>query len=276
MRLKREHVDFALLVGVHVLTVVVFFSSGLGVRIFGLFVLLQLSTMLLVYCGAALFTKPESSVSDRETVVPAVPSDWIDRRFDADSELSVPHLPPLNLKNLRFVAPSFLLGLVLTTGMGAALTVEGAFIVRSQGSGGPPLTDLFQQFVVFKKPLVALTGALLIAAELVRFYRCHVATGRYRQWTAHMMLTPLVKYSLLTPFVSFLFMLYAILTLVIVGLGATSLVGNSLELWIAILLTSGVVLKLAIEWGRVCGERQLGVTTGGRLVAYFIPTPPNE
>lgn len=60
--------------------------------------------------------------------------------------------------------------------------------------------------------------------------------------------------------------------------GAASLVGDSLgrTLWVAILFTSGIVLKLAIEWGRVCGERQLDVPTGARLVAYFTPTPPND
>ncbi|MFC7057414.1 hypothetical protein [Halovenus salina] len=278
MEVEDEHVDFGLLVGVHVLAVAVLFTSDLGVHVSGLFVLLQLSTMLFLYCGAALFTEPESSVADRETVVPAGPSDWIDRRFDADSGLSVPRLPPLNLKNLRFVVPSFLLGLVLATGIGAALTVEGGFSGKSRGSGGASLTELFQQFVVFKKPLVALAGILLIAAESVRFYRCHVATGRYRQWTTHMMLTPLVQYLSLAFFVSFFFALYAVLTLLTFAIGAASIVGDSLgrTLWIALLLTSGLVLKLAIEWGRVRGERQLDVPTGSRLVAYFTPTPPND
>ena len=240
-------------------------------------ILLQLSTILLLYCGAALFTEPESSVADRETIVPAGPSDWIDRRFDADSRLSVLCLPPLNLKNLRFVVPSFLLGLVFATEIGAALTVEGGFTGRSRGSGGASLTALFQQFVAFKEPLVVLTGILLIAVELVRFYRCHVATGRYRQWTAHMMLTPLVQYLSLAFFVGFLFMLYAMLMLVIFGVGVAPLVGDSLgrTLWVASVFASGIVVKLAIEWGRVCGERQLDVTTGSRFVAYFTPTPPN-
>lgn len=276
MELGDEHVDFALLASVHVLAVAVYFVSDLGIRIFGLLVLLEFLIILLLYCGAALFTDPEPSVADRETIVPAGPSNWIDSRFDRNSRLSFPRLPPLHLKNLRFVVPSFLLGLLLATGIGAALTVDGGFSGRSRGSGGASLTAVFQQFVVFEEPLVVLTGTLLIVAEVARFYRCHVATGRYRQWTTHMMLTPLVQYLSLALFVSFLFVLYTVLTLLTFGIGVASLVGDSLgrTLWVVVVLASGIVVKLAIEWGRVCGERQLDVTTGSRLTKYFTPTPP--
>lgn len=275
MELGDEHVEFSLLAGVHILAVGVYFVSDPGTRFFGLLALLEFCIILLLYCGAALFTEPEPSVADRETIVPAGPSNWIDRRFDCDSRLSFSRLPPVNLKNLRFVVPSFLLGLLAATAIGAALTVEGGF-GRSR-SGGASLTTVFQQFVVFTDPLVVFTGTLLIVAEVVRFYRCHVATGRYRQWTTHMMLTPLVHYLLLAMFVSFLFVLYTMLTLLIFGVGVASLVGDSLgrTLWVVVVLASGIVVKFAIEWGRICGERQLDVTTGSRLIKYFTPTPPN-
>jgi hypothetical protein len=131
---------------------------------------------------------------------------------------------------------------------------------------------------VFEESLVVLTGTLFVVAEVARFYRCHIATGQYKQWTTHMMLTPLVQYLSLAFYVSFLFVLYTVLSLLIFGIGVASLVGDSLgrALWVVVVLASGFVVKLAIEWGRVCGERQLDVTTGSRLSKYFTPTPPND
>jgi hypothetical protein len=275
--MRDEYVDFALLAGVHGLAVAVYLVSDLGIRVLGLFIFIELLTMLLLYCGAALFTEPESNVNDRETVAPAGPSYWFDRRFDADSRLSLGSLPPLRLKNLRFVVPSFLLGLLVVTGVGGALTLGEGLGGRSRASGFS-LAEFFRQFAVFGEPLVAITSTLVIAAEGARFYRCHVTTGRYREWTTHMMLTPLVQYLFLALWASFLFVLYTILIFVVLGLGVAPIVGDSLGRTLSegVVLVTGLVVKLGIEWGRVCGERELDVSFGSWVTEYFTPTPPDR
>jgi hypothetical protein len=275
IELGAERIDFAILSSASVVAVAAYLGFDVGTRVLGVWIVLDLLTPVLLYGGAAVVTTPERDVRTRERVVPAGPVGWIDERFDADSRLSLPLLPPAYPKNLRFVVPTLLLLLVPVLGVGGALTVDG-WAVGRRGAGAP-VTALFEQFVVFGRPVVAVVGAVVVLAQAGRFYRCHVATGRYERWTTHMMLELQVTYTLLYAFGVVLFVLYAMLLLVIVGLGVGTAVGDATgsTTWLVLVLTTGVAVKFAFEWSRVRGERRRNVGVDS-FTANFAPTPPDR
>jgi hypothetical protein len=142
---------------------------------------------------------------------------------------------------------------------------------------GAPVTALFGQFVVLGRPFVAVIGALVVLAQVYRFYRCHVTTGRYRRWTTHMMLELQVMYALLYAFAVVLFVLFAMVLLLSTAVGAAPVVGDSIArtAWLAVVVVTGVAVKLAFEWSRVRGERQQDVAADS-FTANFVPTPPER
>ena len=244
-----------------------------GSRVLGVWVLLDLATPFLLYSGAAMVTTPERDVRARERVVPAGPVNRLDAWFDADSRVSLPGLPPIYLRNLRFVLPTVLLLLVPVLGVGGGLTVEGWGLGRRAGGS---VTGFVDQFGAFQRPLVAVVGATVVLAQAVRFYRCHVTTGRYERWTTHMMLEVQVQYVLWYAFLTVLFVLYAILALALVGVGLGPFVSDALgrTIWLGTVFPTGLLVKFAFERSRVRGERQLNVADDS-FTANFVPTPPD-
>jgi hypothetical protein len=273
-----ERVDFALLAVPTVAAAAAVLAFDLGVRAVGLWVLVELSTTLVLYCGTAMVTSPEEDVRTRERVGPPGPIGWVDSCFDADSRVSLPFLPPVSPRNLRFVVPTLLLSLVPVLGVSGALAAEGwGFEGRRGRGGGPSVLALFAQFVAFEQPAVAAVGALVAGAHVLRFYRCHVATGQYEEWTTHMLLDVQGTYTVLYSFSVVAFVLYAILSLVVVGVAARGVVGDATgrAVWLALVAGSAVLAKLAFEWSRVRGERRPGLTDGS-FTANFAPTPPDR
>lgn len=272
--MEDRKIDFAILASVHVLALAASLALGVGFRALGLWVFVELATVLVLYSGTALFTRPEPDIHRRERVVPAGPVDRIDEWFDADAQVSLPMLPSAYPKNLRFVLPTVFLLLVPVLGIGGALTVEGWGLGRRAGGS---VTAFFAQFGAFQRPLVAVIGTLITLAQAGRFYRCHVATGRYNRLTTHMMLEMQVQYVLWYTFLTVLFVLYAVLTLVVIGVGVGPFVGDSAgrTVWLAVVLSTGCLVKFVFEWSRIRGERQPNVADDS-FTANFSPTPPDR
>jgi len=273
VEVKAERVDVSILAAATAVVGGASLAFDVQGSVLGMWVFLDLATPFLLYSGVAMTTTPERNVATRERVVPAGPVAQLDAWFDAESRVSFPFLPPIYPKNLRFVLPTFLLLLVPVLGIGGGLAVEGWGIGRRAGGS---VTALVDQFGVFQRPLVAVIGIIVVLAQAGRFYRCHVTTGRYKQWTTHMLLEVQVQYVLWYAFLTILFVLYAILTFVLVGQGVGPFVSDALgrTIWLATVLPMGLLVKVAFERSRVRGERQLDVGDDS-FTANFSPTPPD-
>jgi hypothetical protein len=269
--MKAERLDFSLILAVSAIVVGSYFILNVEPRVLGLWVFLDLLTSFLLYSGAAMMTIPEQNVRARERVVPAGPVSRIDEWFDVDSQVSLPFLPSIYPKNLRFVLPTVFLLLIPVFGIGGALTVEGWGFGRRAGGD---ITELFAQFEILQRPLVATIGILIVLAQIGRFYRCHVTTGQYKRWTTHMMLEVGIQYMLWYSLLTILFVLYAILTLVVLGFGIGPFVSDATGqmIWLTVLVLTGFLIKLAFERSRIRGERQLD-TSVDSFTSNFSPTP---
>jgi hypothetical protein len=189
--------------------------------------------------------------------------------------VSLPLLPAVYPKNLRFVVPTLLLISIPVLGVGGALTVEGWGFGRR--AAGAPVTALFAQFSMFGRPLVAAVGAVVVLAQGYRFYRCHLTTGRYKRWTTHMLLEVQVTYALIYAFGLVLFVLFVVLLLLLAAFGVAPVVGEPVARtgWLAAVVATGVAAKLTFEWSRVNGERRQDVADDS-FTANFRPTPPDH
>lgn len=269
--MRAERIDLSIVSAVSVVAVGAFFAFDLDVRVLGLWVFLDVLTSFLLYSGAAMITVPERDVRTRDRVVPAGPVGRIDEHFDADSRINLSFLPSIYPKNLRFVLPTVLLLLVPVFGIGGALAVEGWGFGRRAGGS---ITGLFAQFETLRRPLVAVVGGLIVLAQIGRFYRCHVASGRYTRWTTHMMLEAGIQYVLWYALLTILLALYAMVTLVVLGFGIGPFVSDATgrTVWLAVLVSTALLVKLAFERSRIRGERQLDVDDDS-FTSNFSPTP---
>ena len=269
--MQAERIDFLIIAAVSAIVGGAYSILDVELRVLGMWVFLDLLTSFLLYSGAAMITMPERDVRTRERVVPAGPVNRIDEWFGVDSQISLPFLPSIYPKNLRFVLPTAFLLLIPVFGVGGALTADGWGLGRRAGGS---VTELFAQFHVLQQPLVAIIGTLVVLAQVGRFYRCHAATGRYKRWTTHMMLEVGIQYILWYALLAILLALYAILTLVIFGFGIGPFVSDATGrmIWLTALLLTALLTKLAFEWSRVRGERQLNIADNS-FTSNFSPTP---
>lgn len=267
-----EHVDLVLVTAVIIVVGAGYFLVDVGLRIVGLWVFVDVLTSLCLYSGVAMVTTPESDVRSRDRVVPAGPVARIDEWFNTDAQIELPALPPIYPANLRFVLPTVLLLLIPVLGVGGTLTVEGWGIGRRSGGS---VTALVAQFGAFQRPLVAIIGAVVVLGQVGRFYRCHVVTGRYTRWTTHMLLESQIQYILWYSFLLIVVAVVAILAFLIAAVGIEPVVSTSIArtLWLGVVFSTAVGLKLAFEWSRIRGERQL-TDSDESFTANFAPTPP--
>ena len=247
--MQAERIDFLIIAAVSAIVGGAYSILDVELRVLGMWVFLDLLTSFLLYSGAAMITMPERDVRTRERVVPAGPVNRIDEWFGVDSQISLPFLPSIYPTNLRFVLPTAFLLLIPVFGVGGALTVDGWGLGRRAGGS---VTELFAQFHVLQQPLVAIIGTLVVLAQVGRFYRCHAATGRYKRWTTHMMLEVGIQY--------------------ILGIGPFVSDATGRMIWLTVLLLTALLTKLAFEWSRVRGERQLNIADNS-FTSNFSPTP---
>lgn len=266
-----EHVDFVLLAAVAIVVGGAYLLVDVSVRVLGLWVFLDVLTPLLLYSSVAMVTTPESDVRARDRVVPAGPVARIDDWFDTGTRFSLPFVPPIYPTNLRLVLPTVLLLLIPVLGVGGSLTVEGWGIGRRSGGS---VTALVAQFVAFQRPVVALVGGVVVLGQSSRFYRCHIATGRYKRWTTHMLLESQIQYVLWYSFLTIVFAVFVSVAFV-VTLGVSPVVSEAVArtVFLGVVCSTAVLLKLAFEWNRVRGERQLNASDES-FTANFSPSPP--
>jgi hypothetical protein len=102
--MNAERIDFSILASAPAVAAGASLAYEVSIRALGTWILLDLLTPVLLYGGTATVTTPERDVRTRERIVPAGPVGWLDERFDADSRVSLPLLPSVYPKNLRFVS----------------------------------------------------------------------------------------------------------------------------------------------------------------------------
>jgi hypothetical protein len=155
--------------------------------------------------------------------------------------------------------------------VGSGLATDGGI---GRGSGGTT-SELIAAFAVFDRPVVAAVGATVALAQVARFYRCHVATGRYDRLTAYMVLDMQTTYLLVYIFGLFPSAVYLLVTLVTSGVLVSPVVGDSAArvVWPVGAAGGVTAAKLLLERVRTRGERRSGVG-GGDPTTRLTPTPP--
>ncbi|MEZ3145405.1 hypothetical protein [Halobaculum sp. MBLA0143] len=268
-----EQIDFVILAVPVALAVVTAVVLDAGISVVGVWLFLDLATVWLLYGGVAMVTKPEETVQARGNLFLPGPVGWIDDRFGADSRVSLPGMPSIYPKNLRFAVPVSILMSIVVLGVGTGVATDGGLGRRSGGT----VSELLGALAVLERPAVAVVGAAVVLAQVARFYRSHVATGRHERLTAYMVLDMQVTYMLLYAFGLFPFAVFVFVT----GLVADSLVASAigeltaLLLWVVVAAVTGGAAKLVLERSRVRGERRPGLD-GEESTARLSPTPPPE
>jgi hypothetical protein len=269
--MDAEQIDFGVLAVPVVLVVVTSLVFDLAITVVGIWIFVELVTVWLLYGGLALVTRPETAVRERGALFLPGPVDWIDERFDADRQLSLPGVPPVYPKNLRFAVPTALLTAIGVLGVGSGLATDGGIGWRSGGS----TSELIAAFAVFDRPVVAAVGAIIVVAQIARFYRCHVATGRYERLTEYMVLDMQATYMLIYIFGLFPSAIYLLVTLVTSEFVFSPVLGESTAqaVWPVVAAGGLGAAKLLLERYRTRGERRSGLD-GDDSTTRLTPTPP--
>ena len=266
-----EQIDFGILAVPVVLAAVASLVFDLAITVVGLWIFVDLVTVWLLYGGLAMVTRPETAVRERGALFLPGPVDWIDERFDADRQLSLPGVPPVYPKNLRFAVPTALLMAIGVLGVGAGLATDGGIGWRSGGS----TSELIAAFAMFDRPVVAAVGAIVVVAQIARFYRCHVVRGRYERLTAYMVLDMQATYMLIYIFGLFPVAIYLLATLLASELLVSPIVSDptAQAVWSVVAVGGVAAGKLLLERYRTRGERRSEVG-GGDPTTRLTPTPP--
>jgi|GEM_PF-2420451 len=269
-----ERVDFAILAVPTVLVVSTVVVLDVGLRVVGVWLFLDLATVWLLYGGVAMVTKPEGNVEARGNLFLPGPVGWIDSRFGTDSRLSLPGGLSVYPKNLRFVVPVLLLMSILVLGVGSGIAAENGGLGRNSGG---TVSGLIDALVVLERPVVAAVGAVLVLAQVARFYRCHVATGRHERLTAYVVLDMQVTYLLVYGFGLFPLFIAVIAVVAVVELLVAPGIAESAPQfsWVVVGATGGGIAKLVLERARVRGERRPGLDDE-TATTRLSPTPPPE
>ncbi|GAB7020670.1 hypothetical protein [Halostagnicola bangensis] len=273
--MKEQKIEFAAIALATVLPIVAYFLLELPGTAIALLYVFEAMTVLLLYTGLTMFAKPESHLEERERIVPAGPLGFVDRRFGENPRRIVRSIPPVYLKNLRFVLPTTGGMLVLLIGVGGAVTVEGWGLGRARSGGGGNVMDFFAQFSMFEIPAVIIIALFIGFTHFITFYRYYFATGRYQELTAHMALEIQVKYAILYFFMYVLFFLYAVATAVVLTSTLPAVMSQSAAggVSLVVLVGSFIALKWAFEWSRFRGERHPSLDDDS-FTSNFSPTPP--
>jgi hypothetical protein len=90
-----------------------------------------------------------------------------------------------------------------------------------------------------------------------------------------MLLESQIQYILWYSFLLIVVAVVAILAFLIAAVGIEPVVSTSIArtLWLGVVFSTAVGLKLAFEWSRIRGERQL-TDSDESFTANFAPTPP--
>ncbi len=269
--MDAEQIDFGVLAVPVVLVVVTSLVFDLAITVVGIWIFVELVTVWVLYGVLALVTRPETAVRERGALFLPGPVDWIDERFDADRQLSLPGVPPVYPKNLRFAVPTALLTAIGVLGVGSGLATDGGIGWRSGGS----TSELIAAFAVFDRPVVAAVGAIIVVAQIARFYRCHVATGRYERLTEYMVLDMQATYMLIYIFGLFPSAIYLLVTLVTSEFVFSPVLGESTAqaVWPVVAAGGLGAAKLLLERYRTRGERRSGLD-GDDSTTRLTPTPP--
>lgn len=250
------------------------FLLDIGLRVMGVWLFLDLATVWFLYGGVAMVTRPEEEIEARGNLFLPGPVGWIDDRFGADTQLSLSGWLSVYPKNLRFVVPVSVLMSVVVLGVGSGVAAEGGGLGRHSGG---TVSGLLDALTVLERPAVAVVGATLVFAQVVRFYRCHVATRQHERLTAYMVLDMQVTYLLVYGFGLFPLFFAVLLSVIVVGF-LTDLVAAGLPsqlVWTAVVAAVGGGGKLVLERSRVRGERRPGLDDES-ATTRLSPTPPPE
>lgn len=230
-------------------------------------------TIIFVYAGLAMIATPERDVNARETISIAGPTGG---RYFSEKPIRLSRrIPPIYLKNFRFIGPTTIFVLVIAIGAGGGVTVWGVGAGTVGGSTEGDVTDFAAQFSLFTDPAVFVIGSFIVATHLVTFYRYYGLAGRYRELTAYMTLDIQVTYVVAYGYLFTILVFWTIGTFLATGFVFPTIVSESFTwlLWEVLVACSFLLLKLLFERSRFYGERQPELDDDS-FTASFSPTPP--
>ncbi|OIB55367.1 DUF6498-containing protein [Natrialba sp. SSL1] len=203
--------------------------------------LFEILTLVVVYCGCALFAQQEMQTEDRDVTPVVVGSD--DGYLSSLPTVPLPGpLPPVYLRSLRVIVPSLLVAGFLFVAIGDTLV------------GGHEAHDTFPAWLsAFREPAVFGTALTIVGSHLIYVYRNYFRPRRYTDLSPVTVLEYPVRLLLvLVPGVIGLF-----LTFVIVGLFTLAVASQSAadRIGLATLIGGFFLLLTVLEWAQHRAER---------------------